>query len=132
MAPEHFEALHRLPNVHFRPRVPRAVVSAVVAGADVGLVLHVQTEFTEAMSRPLKLYEYLAAGKPAVAVETARGLRGLSDRLLTVPPNGDMVAATHEALRLGAQTEADRLAFIDANSWGRRYEELFNLALAVD
>ena len=56
------------PNVHVFPPVDRTELPGLVAAADVCLVPHVRTPLTEAMS-PLKLYEYLAAGRPVAAVD---------------------------------------------------------------
>jgi glycosyltransferase involved in cell wall biosynthesis len=130
--PAHFAPLQEIANVHFQPRVSREEVPGVIAGADLGLIPHVRTRFTEAISRPLKLYEYLAAGKPVVATVTSPGIHGLSERVLTVLPDGDMVPAARRALALEPQPEAARREFIAEHAWARRFDTLLELALAAD
>ena len=73
------DALAGEPNVHVFPPVDRPDLPGLVAAADVCLVPHVRTPLTEAMS-PLKLYEYLAAGRPVAAVDLPPIL-GVSDRV---------------------------------------------------
>lgn len=65
------EALHRLktlPNVEFLGLLPVEAVPAFVAGLDVGLIPYRVTDETRAISS-LKLYEYLAAGRPVVSAD---------------------------------------------------------------
>jgi GT2 family glycosyltransferase len=58
--------LRRIPNVFFLGPVPHAAVPAALSLFDVGIEPFVATEMMRASS-PLKLYEYLAAGKPIVS-----------------------------------------------------------------
>jgi glycosyltransferase involved in cell wall biosynthesis len=60
--------LSRLCNVHFLGRVPFAEVPSLMGGMDVCLVPYVSTEDARYRS-PLKLYEYLAAGRPVVSTD---------------------------------------------------------------
>jgi glycosyltransferase involved in cell wall biosynthesis len=128
LEPSHFASLRGVPNVEFFPRVSREVVPGLIAGADVGLIPHVQSSLTEAMS-PLKLYEYLAGGLPVAAVDLP-GIVGVSDRTFVVPPGGDMAGAVTRALAAGRASETDRLAFVRANSWAQRFQTLLDIALA--
>ncbi len=85
--PAHLEPLRALPNVHLRPPVPRAEIAALIAAADACLVPHVRTQADVAMS-PLKLYEYVAAGRPVAAVDLPP-MRGISPRVVLVGEGGD-------------------------------------------
>ena len=58
-------ALAALPNVHFLPAFAHADAPAMVAALDVCLIPYRLNSYTEGLS-PLKLYEYLAMGKPVV------------------------------------------------------------------
>ncbi|RLC83947.1 MAG: hypothetical protein DRI37_09650 [Chloroflexi bacterium] len=60
--------LRAQPNVHLLGRFPFAEVPALVKGMDVCLLPYADTEFARYRS-PLKLYEYLAAGKPIVSTD---------------------------------------------------------------
>ncbi len=128
--PGHFAPLRELANVHIHPQVPRAEIPGLIAHADVGLIPHVRSPLTEAMS-PLKLYEYLAGGRPVAAVDLP-GIAGVSDRVVLVPPGGDIVSGVGRALALGREPENKRLAFVAQNSWERRFDALLDLALPRD
>jgi glycosyltransferase involved in cell wall biosynthesis len=60
------DALKRLPNVHWLGRVPVEDVPLAIAGMDVCLLPYESNEWTRNIDS-LKLYEYLACGKPVVA-----------------------------------------------------------------
>jgi teichuronic acid biosynthesis glycosyltransferase TuaH len=126
--PDHFTELRALPNVEIFDPLPRSGIPGLVAAADVCLVPHVQNALTEAMS-PLKLYEYLAAGRPVAAVALPP-IAAVEGRLALVPPGGDFVDAVERALALGPAPEDERLAFVSEHGWSHRFEELLELALA--
>jgi teichuronic acid biosynthesis glycosyltransferase TuaH len=126
--PEHFAPLRNLPNVHFHARLQRTDIPGLIGHADVGLIPHVRSPLTEAMS-PLKLYEYLAAGLPVAAVDLP-GIAGVSERVVLVAPGAEMDGAVRRALALGRQQEVDRLAFLEQNSWEHRFDALLDIALA--
>jgi glycosyltransferase involved in cell wall biosynthesis len=127
--PGHFAPLDGLQNVELRAGLfPRREVVELVAGADACLVPHVRNALTEAMS-PLKLYEYLAAGRPVAAVDLPP-IRSVQGRVALAPAGGDLVAAVRRALELGPAPEAERLAFVRANAWSERFDRLLALALA--
>jgi teichuronic acid biosynthesis glycosyltransferase TuaH len=128
--PAHFATLRDVPNITFHPAVSRRDIPGLIAHADVGLVPHRSTRFTECVSRPLKVYEYLAAGRPVAAVATHPGLAGLSERVTMIEPGGDMVAAVQRALAVGPQPEPDRLKFVAEHSWEERFDALVSVAFA--
>jgi teichuronic acid biosynthesis glycosyltransferase TuaH len=123
----HVAPLRTLPNVHFHPRVPRVRVPELVGSADVGIVPHHATRLTQAMS-PLKIYEYLAAGRP-VAATALDPIRAIDDRVVLVRSSDAFPSGVAEAMALGPAAEERRRAFIEANSWDRRVEALVELAL---
>jgi glycosyltransferase involved in cell wall biosynthesis len=121
----HFEPLRREPNVHLFPPVSRAEVVALVSAADACLIPHLRNAFTEAMS-PLKLYEYLAGGAPVAALDLPP-IRDVSPRVLI---RERLPEAIEEALALGRAAEAERTAFVAANSWRARQARIVAMALA--
>jgi hypothetical protein len=125
--PAHYEPLAALPNVEVRPRVARGELTGLVAAADVCLIPHLRTPMTEAMS-PLKLYEYLAGGRPVAAVALP-GTTGVSPRVALVAPGEDLTPAVRKALALGPADETERLDFIAENAWPRRFDAIVGLAL---
>jgi teichuronic acid biosynthesis glycosyltransferase TuaH len=121
----HFAALRAEPNVHLHGAVTRETIVSLVSAADVCLIPHVRNALTEAMS-PLKLYEYLAAGRPVAALDLPP-IRDVSPRVVITDELADSVAA---ALRLGPAGEDERRRFADEHSWRRRQDRIVELALA--
>ena len=99
------------PNVHDLGVRPHARVRAYLEALDVCLIPHRITEFTRSLD-PLKLYEYLAAGRPVVATPvgnasdlqshvavatTAKELVGVVERVIA-EDGPERVAARREAV----------------------------------
>jgi glycosyltransferase involved in cell wall biosynthesis len=59
-------ALRQHPNVHLLGNQPKESLGAFLAGLDVCMLPYLLNDFTRAIF-PLKLYEYLASGKPFVS-----------------------------------------------------------------
>jgi hypothetical protein len=78
---------------------------------------------------PLKLYEYLAAGRP-VAVTDLEPMSGVTGPVFRVAPGGDFRPAVAAALAAGPMTEPQRAAFIAANAWPSRRAQALSFALA--
>jgi teichuronic acid biosynthesis glycosyltransferase TuaH len=126
--PSHFESLRGLRNVELRAGLfPRREVVELIGGADACLVPHVRNALTEAMS-PLKLYEYLAGGRPVAAVDLPP-IAAVEGRVALAPAGGDLVPAVARALELGPAPEPERLAFVRAHAWSRRFDALLAVAL---
>jgi glycosyltransferase involved in cell wall biosynthesis len=124
----HIAPLRREPNVAIHAPLARAELARMIAAADVGLIPHVRSALTEAMS-PLKLYEYLACGLP-VAASDLQPMRDVDRRVVLVREGGNFAAATRAALALGRAGEPARRRFVEANSWASRHDALLDLALA--
>ena len=78
---------------------------------------------------PLKLYEYLAAGRPVAAVDLPP-IAAVEGRVALAPAGGRFAPAVAEALALGPAPEAERLAFVARHAWSRRFQQLVGIALA--
>ncbi|MCU1679117.1 MAG: hypothetical protein JWM93_3875 [Frankiales bacterium] len=120
------EPLRTLPNVHFMPIQTREIIRGVTFAADVALIPHVKSDLTQAMS-PLKMYEYVAAGRPVVATDL-EPVRTLPQVRRVATPQ-EFVAEVRSALAGGGPSEEERLAFLAANSWRARLEQLYDAAL---
>ena len=125
---EHIDRCAAAANVYVRPPVQRRDVPSLLADADLCVIPHVRNRFTTAMS-PLKLYEYLAAGRPVAAVDLGP-IRDVDERVVITDGDKTFVEAAAQALALGPATEAERQQFLARNSWDRRHERLLELALA--
>ncbi|QAY74680.1 glycosyltransferase [Agromyces protaetiae] len=113
------------PNVHVHRDVKRRAISAILRNAELTLLAHRRTPLTEAMS-PLKLYEYLAAGRAVLATDL-RPVRGLGDRVLVADSVSDFADLVDPALALGIESEPRRRAFVDENAWSARHERILAL-----
>lgn len=126
-AHDHLAPVLDRPNVVVRDRVARSEVPALIAGADVCVVPHARNLLTRAMS-PLKLYEYLAGGRPVVAVDLPP-IRGVDERVILVGEHDDFAEAARLALDRGPAQESERRRFVEQHSWQRRHERVLELAL---
>jgi glycosyltransferase involved in cell wall biosynthesis len=122
------EQLTALRNVHHIGYLDQASLAAMLQHVDVAVMPHRRSELTEAMS-PLKIMDYLAAGRPVVATELAP-VGNYDNRVVLVPDGGDWPAAVARAIAIGPASSAQRCAFIAANSWRVRHEALLGIALA--
>ena len=107
-------------NVHFTGPFPYRDLPALLASCDVGLVPFVRNELTRAVS-PLKLFEYLACGLPAVAtrldeIEASRAPALLCDRA------GEFPDAVGSILEGGGTEPATLIAFARENTWSKRFD----------
>jgi glycosyltransferase involved in cell wall biosynthesis len=111
-----------LPNVHLLgPRAWRDLPRYVRA-FDVAVIPYRLTSYTESCS-PLKLYEYLAAGKPVVATDLP-GVREAGD-LVTIAHGAGQFAAAIRRLAAGPDGGAERrAAFAERHSWARRVTDI--------
>jgi glycosyltransferase involved in cell wall biosynthesis len=120
--------LTALPNVHVHEPLPHSEVIGLTHSADVCIMPHHKNALTESMS-PLKVYEYCAAGRPAV-VTALSPVRNVHETVRLVPPGGSFVEAIKQALEDGPMPEAERQAFLQRNSWAGRHEAILDLALS--
>ena len=128
---EHLARLRAEPNVSVRPTAPRAEVVALIAASDACLIPHARTPLTEGMS-PLKLYEYLAGGRPVAASSLPPIARVGHPRVALADEGPQAFAdAVRRALALGPAPADERLRFLRDNAWRRRHEPLLRLALGA-
>ncbi|MHC4562253.1 MAG: glycosyltransferase [Planctomycetota bacterium] len=120
-------ALRAEPNIHLLGERPYEQLPAYLAGADMCWLPFALTP--HALGRDcIKLYEYLATGKPVVSTPLPRAQK-LTDGIMLAEPSGDALAA---ACR-GALTDVspvsreDRLAVARQHTWQGRVAELERL-----
>jgi glycosyltransferase involved in cell wall biosynthesis len=116
--------LEDLPNVHLLPPCPHSEVPATVAVLDVCLIPYRVNPYTEGLS-PIKLYEYLAMGKPVVATDLPY-LRREAEHICIAYSPEEFVAAVREALaRPSTAEERSRWrAAAESYSWERQVDEI--------
>ena len=97
-----------------------------VAAFDVGLCPYLANAYTRNVF-PLKVYEYLAAGKPVVATGTP-SLRGMGPHVVVA--DGRAAALAEIDAALGRSTDEDRsrrMALAKGNTWDVRTTRLLEL-----
>ena len=120
-------SLWQAPNVTIAPPVGRRAVAGLVRDADVCVLPHRRTSLTHAMS-PLKLYEYLAGGRPVAATDLPP-VRAMAGRIVLVGESASFAEGVARALALGPCSEEERTDFVTANSWARRHQAILDFAL---
>lgn len=117
-------ALEAIPNVHLLPPRPHTQIPAAVAALDVCLIPYRINSYTRGLS-PIKLYEYLAMGKPVVSVDLPYVLRE-AEHVRVTQTAEQYIAAVGEALAHppGADKRARWRAVAEANSWDRQVDEI--------
>ena len=110
-------------GVRFLGARPRDAVIAYLQHADVLVVPHVVTAFTESLD-PLKLYEYQAVGRPVVSTSVA-GFRDAADPRITVADGrafADAVAAA-----VPAPTRFPHGADLTVPDWSERVARMHDV-----
>ena len=118
------ESLEGRPNVRLLGEVPYADLAGYVAGFDVCTIPFLRTPLTEA-TNPVKLYEYLATGKPIVARRLPE-LEPHADLIALYDTADEFVAALERVVREpdGEAVVARRRKIAFENTWEIRYRTL--------
>jgi len=121
-----FKHLKALPNVFFLGPKPVTSVPLYVAAFDVGLIPYSMAEEARHTS-PLKLYDYLACGKPVVSVDIP-AVRLYANLIHIVSAPSQFAAAIERAL---TEPQDDyvvqRKAVAAENTWTQRAEQISQL-----
>lgn len=120
------EPLAKLPNVHVLGFRPYDDLPSFVGGFSVGLIPYRATDYTRNCS-PLKVFEYLAAGKPVVASGVPE-LEGMEPDVVLADGVDEFVAAVEAALADDSpDAVARRQRLAEENTWEGRTERLLEL-----
>lgn len=116
--------LQRLPNVHFLPPCPHNDVPAMIAAFDACLIPYRINPYTKGLS-PIKLYEYLAMGKPVVATDSPY-LRREAEHIRIARTAPEFLARVQASLASPPSTDeqARWRAAAEAQSWTRQMDEI--------
>ena len=112
-----------LPNVHLVGSQPYAAIPSYLELFDVCVIPFVLNEVTQATD-PVKLYEYLARGKPVVATAMTE-LAACGDLIYIARDAGDYAAQLDRAVAEDdAPLRERRIAYAAANTWEQRCRTL--------
>jgi glycosyltransferase involved in cell wall biosynthesis len=123
-------ALKELPNVHLLGRREFTALPSYLKAFDACLIPYVLSE-NKQLADPLKLYEYLAAGKPVISKPLP-----LSDDVRGVVASADGPDEWIEAIDRALRTDstalvAQRQAIARRNTWDARVERISQLIAAT-
>jgi glycosyltransferase involved in cell wall biosynthesis len=120
-----FERIRHLPNVHYLGPKPYTDLPAYLNHFDVCLLPFRVNALTSAVN-PVKLFEYLAAGKPVVSTLLKEVIK-YNDILETVSAT-DFADAITRALNTNTSDWIEkRMAVARQNTWDRRIEEIVKI-----
>jgi glycosyltransferase involved in cell wall biosynthesis len=109
-------------NIIVTGPVPYSLVPEYMRGFDVCVTPHVVSAFTESLN-PIKLWEYLAAGKPVVATNIA-GFRDFPNLINIARDAESFVNLCADALHEGSEKGEERRREARKHSWGCRVDHI--------
>jgi glycosyltransferase involved in cell wall biosynthesis len=115
------EKVRGLANVHFVPRQPYADLPNFVAGFDVCINPYILDGVAENVD-PLKLYDYIASGKPVVSVDIPAARR-FADVIHLTKTRDEFVYAIETALANPGSAAARQQA-ATSHSWQARFARI--------
>lgn len=121
-----------LSNVHFLGKMPYENIPALIAGFDVCINPFVLDRLSDTVS-PIKLYEYLASGKPVVSVDMPAA-REFADLISIVHTPDEFVAALEDQIFANEKEtvihdmEARQKAVTDY-SWDARFQQVEDVVM---
>lgn len=115
-------------NVHFPGPVDYDQVPAVIKGFDVALIPFKKDEVSSSIF-PLKLFEYMGAGKPVVATDFNPDLKEFTKGSVTFCENADRFS---EAICTALQTDdagqrKTRVTIAAENTWENRIDDIADI-----
>jgi glycosyltransferase involved in cell wall biosynthesis len=122
LTPADTARLDRLGNVHRVPAVPYARIPDYMRAFDVCIVPHRVSAFTESLN-PIKLWEYLAAGKPIVSTAVP-GFRDFPEHVLIGANAEEFIARIADALAENTAPASARRREAQHHSWDARVDEV--------
>ena len=120
-------ALEAEPNIHLLGQRPYSELPAVLRAADAGLIPYARNELTESIF-PMKVYEYLAAGRPVVATPLP-ALENVAEVATAADAQGIAELLDETLAHDSPERRAERSRSAASHSWKRRLEEI---AAAID
>ena len=114
-----------IPNIHFIGRIPYEQMPNVVKSFDVAIIPFKKNEDSGTVF-PMKLFEYLGAGKPVVATDFNLDLRHFTKNLIPYCNNADeFSAAINDALKNNTDDlQKARIELATQHTWQKRAAEI--------
>ncbi len=119
------QVLNQFSNIVFIGAQPYSELPNIMRSFDVCMVPHLVTPFTESLN-PIKLWEYLAAGKPIVSTNVA-GFRDFPELLFVSPTHDDFMENLSVALSADKSAANDRQDVAKLHSWDSRLYDVMRV-----
>ncbi len=119
------QELDRFSNIVFTGSQRYADLPDIMRAFDVCMVPHLVTAFTESLN-PIKLWEYLAAGKPIVSTNVA-GFRDFSNMVFIAGTHEEFVQDLSSALTTAKSCTQDRQNVAHQHSWDSRLDNVLRV-----
>jgi teichuronic acid biosynthesis glycosyltransferase TuaH len=115
------------PNAFVKGAVPYEQMPAVLKGFDVAIIPFKKDEVSNSIF-PLKLFEYLGSGRPAVSSDFNADLQEFTGDTVAYCSNAtEFTEAINKALNDTPELQQKRLAVAAENTWEHRIEEISKL-----
>jgi glycosyltransferase involved in cell wall biosynthesis len=121
-----FRRLYRHRNFHYLGAVSPDALPWVLSKIDIGIIPFKINDLIRA-TNPIKLYEYLAAGKPVVATPMPEVMRYEAKAVVATAAEPEAFAALLRqmaAFPADPAARAERLKIADENSWESRFKKI--------
>ncbi len=119
------QKLSRFRNIVFTGSLPYTDIPDIMRCFNVCIVPHHVTPFTESLN-PIKLWEYMAAGKPIVSADVA-GFRDFANLVFIAATHEDFVKQLLIALKEDKSTSLDRQNVARQHSWDSRLNDVLRV-----
>jgi teichuronic acid biosynthesis glycosyltransferase TuaH len=119
------QALTQFSNIVFTGAQPYSALPNIMRSFDVCMVPHLVTPFTESLN-PIKLWEYLAAGKPIVSTNVA-GFRDFSELLFVSETHREFINSLSVALTADKSSARERQDVAKGHSWDARLDDVIRV-----
>lgn len=120
--------LFKVPNVHIIGPIPYNELPQLIKGFDVAIIPFKKDEVSATIF-PLKLFEYLSAGKPVVITSFNPDLKDYTNGTVTYADGAEeFTVALNEAIaNNSAEKVAERTALAKLNTWTKRTSEIADI-----
>lgn len=116
---------HKNPRVTYLGVRDYSQLPGILKGFDVCLYNFKRSEWLDTIN-PVKLYEYLAANKPVLAVKSAETLL-LKDYLMLYEDKSEVRSYMTRKIKKPFANEREREQFLKQNSWQNRVEQIYKI-----
>ncbi|MFT4666027.1 MAG: teichuronic acid biosynthesis glycosyltransferase TuaH [Polaribacter sp.] len=119
--------LDQLPNVRFLDKKNVAELPSYLKYFDCAIIPFAYNQLTKSIY-PLKINEYLAAGKAVVSTAFSEDIKSFSDAIFLTETEEAFVSAVGEAVQSNSEENIQqRTAVAATNTWEARVEEFWNI-----